>query len=44
MREPAPKAIHLEDCAPPAFLIPTIDPDVDVREDRARVRAAIGNS
>jgi len=41
MREPAPKTIYLKDYTPPAFLIPTIDLDVDLREDHALVRATL---
>jgi aminopeptidase N len=41
MREPAPRTIYLKDYAPPAFLISTIDLDVDIREDHALVRATL---
>jgi aminopeptidase N len=41
MRDPAPTTIHLEDYAPPAFLIPTVDLDVDLHADFARVRAKL---
>jgi aminopeptidase N len=41
MRDPTPVTIHLEDYAPPAFLIATVDLDVDIREDFARVRAKL---
>ena len=41
MREPAPKTIYLKDYTPPAFLISTIDLDVDIREDHALVRATL---
>lgn len=49
MREPAPKTIYLKHYTSPAFLISRIDPDVDIRDDHALVRAtlarvAIGNS
>ena len=39
MRDPAPVTIHLKDYTPPAFLIATVDLDVDLHEDYARVRA-----
>jgi len=41
MREPAPGTIYLKDYAPPAFLISTIDLDVDIGEDHALVRATL---
>ena len=41
MREPAPRTIYLKDYTPPAFLISTIDLDVDIRDDHALVRAAL---
>ena len=41
MREPAPKTIYLKDYTPPAFLISSIDLDVDIREDHAQVRALL---
>ncbi|TSA11421.1 MAG: aminopeptidase N [Betaproteobacteria bacterium] len=41
MREPAPKTIYLKDYTPPPFLIPTIDLDVDIRDDHAVVRATL---
>src|SRR3990172_11252743 len=41
MRDPAPTTIYLKDYAPPAFLIATVDLDVDLREDFARVRAKL---
>ena len=41
MREPAPKTIYLKDYTPPAFLISTIDLDVDIRDDHALVRATL---
>ncbi|HUX24286.1 MAG TPA: aminopeptidase N [Burkholderiales bacterium] len=41
MREPASKTIYLKDYTPPAFLIPRIDLDVDIREDHALVRATL---
>src|SRR3954470_21675272 len=39
MREPHTKAIHLEDYAPPAFRVETVELDVDIREDHAIVKA-----
>ncbi len=39
MREPQPQTIHLKDYTPPAFLVDTIDLDVDLRADDALVRA-----
>ena len=41
MREPAAKAIHLKDYAPPAFRVERIELDVDIREDDAIVRAKL---
>jgi len=41
MRDPTPVTIHLKDYTPPAFLIPTVDLDVDLHEDFARVRAKL---
>jgi len=41
MREPQPKAIHLKDYAPPAFRVDSVDLDVDLRDDHARVRAKL---
>jgi len=41
MREPTPKTIHLKDYIPPAFLIPHVELDVDIREDHALVRAKL---
>src|SRR5690242_6176390 len=41
MLNPAPRTIYLKDYTPPAFLISTIDLDVDLLEDCARVRAAM---
>jgi len=40
-REPAPKTIHLKDYAPPEFLIPHIELDVDIRDDHALVTARL---
>ena len=41
MRDPAPVPIHLEDYAPPAFLIATVDLDIELFEDHARVRSRL---
>ncbi len=41
MRDPVPTTIHLKDYTPPAFLIETVDLDVDLHEDFARVRAKL---
>ncbi|HEU4644022.1 MAG TPA: aminopeptidase N [Burkholderiales bacterium] len=41
MREPTPKAIHLKDYTPPAFLIPHVELDVDIREHHAVVKAKL---
>ncbi len=41
MREPTPKVIYLKDYTPPAFLISSIDLDVDIRSDHAVVRSTL---
>src|SRR5216110_3608111 len=41
MREPQPRAIHLKDYSPPEFRIDSLDLDVDLRDDHARVRAKL---
>src|SRR5205809_1020133 len=41
MRQPQPKAIHLKDYSPPEFRIDSVDLDVDLRDDHARVRAKL---
>src|SRR5256885_16967717 len=41
MREPQPRAIHLKDYSPPEFRIDSVDLDVDLRDDHARVRARL---
>ncbi len=41
MREPSSKTIYLKDYPPPAFLISTVDLDVDIRDDHALVRAQL---
>jgi aminopeptidase N len=41
MREATPKTIYLKDYRPPAYLIPAIDLEVDIREDHALVRARL---
>jgi aminopeptidase N len=40
-REPTPKTIHLKDYAPPAFLVPHVELDVDIRDDHALVKARL---
>ncbi len=44
MRDPAPVPVHLKDYAPPAFLIETVDLDIDLFEDHARVRSRLAVS
>src|SRR5260221_710372 len=44
MRDPAPVPIHLKDYAPPAFLIESVDLDVELLEDHARVRSRLALS
>src|SRR5712672_3600769 len=44
MRDPAPVPIHLKDYAPPAFLIESVDLDVELFEDHARVRSRLALS
>jgi aminopeptidase N len=41
MREPQPKAIYLKDYEPPAFFVDTVDLDVDIRANDARVTAKL---
>ncbi len=41
MLTPTPKTIHLKDYAPPAFLISTVDLDVDIRDEDALVKAKL---
>src|SRR5690554_1653286 len=41
MREPTPKSIHLKDYAPPAFFVPHVELDVDIREDHALAKAKL---
>jgi aminopeptidase N len=41
MREPTAKTIHLKDYTPPAFLISTIELDVEIRDQDAFVRARL---
>jgi aminopeptidase N len=40
-REPTPRTLHLKDYTPPAFLIPRVELDVDIREDHALVKAKL---
>ncbi|HEY6720197.1 MAG TPA: aminopeptidase N, partial [Burkholderiales bacterium] len=44
MRDPAPAPIQLKDYAPPAFLIETVDLDIDLFEDHARIRSRLAIS
>ena len=39
-----PKTVHLKDYTPPAFLISTVDLDVDIRDDHALVKATLAVS
>lgn len=41
MLEPTPNTIYLKDYTPPAFLISTVDLDVDLRDDHALVTARL---
>ena len=41
MLNPSPTTIYLKDYAPPAFLITTVELDVDLQEELARVRARL---
>jgi len=41
MRDPVPTPIHLKDYTPPAFLISTVELDIDLEEDYARVRGVL---
>ncbi len=41
MREPQPKTIQLKDYTPPAFLIDSVDLDIDIRADDALVKATL---
>ena len=41
MREPQPKAIHLKDYTPPAFLIERVSLDVEIRAEDALVEATL---
>jgi len=41
MLNPTPKTIYLKDYTPPAFVITTVDLDIDLREDHARVSARL---
>jgi aminopeptidase N len=44
MLTPTPKTVHLKDYTPPAFLISTVDLDVDIRDDDALVKAKLAVS
>ena len=41
MRDATPQAINLKDYTPPAFLISTVDLDVDIRESLATIHATL---
>ncbi len=41
MREPTPRTIYLKDYTPPAYLVPHVELDVDIREDHALVKAKL---
>ena len=41
MREPTAKTIHLKDYTPPAFLISTVELDIEIRDQDAIVRARL---
>jgi aminopeptidase N len=41
MREGSSTTIHLKDYAPPAYLIDTVELDVDLRDDHATVHARL---
>ena len=40
----APKTVHLKDYTPPAFLVSTVDLDVDIRDDDTLVKATLAVS
>src|SRR5690242_20551941 len=44
MRDPTPQPVRLKDYAPPAFRVESVDLDVDLREDHARVRSRLAVS
>jgi aminopeptidase N len=41
VRDPVPTVIQLKDYRPPAFLIPTVELDIDLHEDHALVKARL---
>jgi len=41
MRDPVPQVTYLKDYAPPAFLITSVDLDVDIEDEFTRVRATL---
>ncbi len=41
MLNPTPTTVYLRDYTPPAFLIPTVDLDIELRDDYALVRAKL---
>ncbi len=44
MREPTPRTIYLKDYTPPAFLISTVELDIEIRDEDAIVRARLAVS
>ncbi|HKQ24334.1 MAG TPA: aminopeptidase N [Burkholderiales bacterium] len=44
MLTPTPKSIHLKDYSPPAFLISTVDLDVNIGDDDAQIKATLAVS
>jgi len=44
MRDPTPQTTYLKDYAPPAFLIDSVDLDVELFEDHARIRSRLSVS
>jgi aminopeptidase N len=41
MREPQARTIHLKDYTPPAYVVETVELDVDIRDDHAIVKAKL---
>jgi aminopeptidase N len=41
MRDPTPQITYLRDYSPPAFLVESVDLDVELHEDHARVRSTL---
>src|SRR5215467_8397955 len=44
MRDPVPQITYLKDYAPPAFLIESVDLDVELLDDHAQVRSRLSLS